>query len=484
MFHSIRGNAGARLPIGKPVGETGLSRMSAARPGRGAKKWSKAPEGMISHDVWTTALGLFAVVALVLANGFFVAAEFSLVAVRRSRVAELVNERRLNAKALQRATDHLDAHLAATQLGITISSLALGWVGEPALAHLIEPLFAWLPEKFAGIGAHTLAVVIAFVIITALHIVLGELAPKSLALQRSERTSLVIVRPLSLFLLIFRPAIMFLNGLGNGVLRLMGLKPGTGEENLPSPAELSLLVSASHEAGLLHEAQEDAVGRILAIGERRIREIVTPRNEVDWVDLDDTPEERVEAIRACRHEQIVVSRGQIDDVVGVLRKQDLLDQFLDGKPLDVEAATREPIVVHEGLAILKVLELFQTKPVRMAIVVDEYGSLEGIVTQTDLLEAMAGEIPEPGEEKMVVERTDGSLLIDGMMPAVEAFDRLGFSEKPRTEDFSTLAGFIITQLGHIPTVGDSVDSEGWRLEVVGMDGRRIDKVLAQRIEEA
>lgn len=401
---------------------------------------------------------------------------------RRSRVAELVNERRLNAAALQRATDRLDAHLAATQLGITISSLALGWVGEPALAHLIEPLFAWLPEKFAGIGAHTLAVAIAFVVITALHIVLGELAPKSLALQRSERTALAIVRPLSLFLLIFRPAIMFLNGLGNGVLRLMGLQPGSGEENLPSPAELSLLVTASQEAGFLHEAQEDAVARILALGDRRIREIVTPRNEVDWVDLDDEQEDIVKAIRECRHEQIVVSRGQIDDVVGVLRKQDLLDQFLDGRPLKVEAAMREPIVVHEGLAILKVLEAFRTKPVRMAIVVDEYGSLEGIVTQTDLLEAMAGEIPEPGEEAMVIEREDGSLLMDGMMPAGEAFDRLGFSERPRSGEFSTLAGFVIVELGHIPAEGDAIEAQGWRLEVIDMDGRRIDKLLVQRVQ--
>ena len=435
----------------------------------------------IPDDIWSTALGLFAVLALVLANGFFVAAEFSLVAVRRSRVAELVNERRLNATALQRATNSLDAHLAATQLGITISSLALGWVGEPALAHLVEPLFSWLPEKAAGLGAHTLAVALAFVIITALHIVLGELAPKSLALQRSERTALAIVRPLTLFLLIFRPAILFLNGLGNGVLRLMGLRPGTGEENLPSPAELSLLVSASQEAGLLHQAQEDAVARVLAIGERRIREIVTPRNEVDWIDLDDEQDEIVAAIRACRHEQLVVSRGQIDDVVGVLRKQDLLDQLLDGAPLRVEAAMREPIVVHEGLPILKVLEMFQTKPVRMAIVVDEYGSLEGIVTQTDLLEAMAGEIPEPGDARMVIERDDGSLLIDGKMPAGEAFERLGFSERPRTGDFSTLAGFVIVRLGRIPTEGESIETEGWRLEVVDMDGRRIDKLLAQRL---
>lgn len=441
-------------------------------------------EGTISDGIWSSALGLLAVIALVFANGFFVAAEFSLVAVRRSRVAELVNEGRLNARALQRATDRLDAHLAATQLGITLSSLALGWVGEPALAHLFEPMFHWLPAAAAGVTAHTLAVIAAFVIITTLHIVLGELAPKSLALQRSERTALVIVRPLTLFLTVFGPAIHLLNGLGNGVLRLLGLRPGEGEGHLPSPAELSLLVTASHEAGLLHEAQEDAVARILAIGERRIREIMTPRNEVDWVDLDDPQEARIEAVRSCRHEQIVVSRAQIDDVVGVLRKQDLLDQFLDGKPLDVKAATREPIVVHEGLAILKVLEMFQTKPVRMAIVVDEYGSLEGIVTQTDLLEAMAGEIPEPGEERMVVEREDGSLLIDGMMSAGEAFDRLGFTEKPRSDDFSTLAGFFIVQLGRIPTEGDAIEAQGWRIEVVDMDGRRIDKVLATRLADA
>ena len=482
---------GFRVPLRGP-GMTGVTRPPPGHPHfppahdalsnerRRERRWPWRTT--ISEDSWSTALGLVAVLALVLANGFFVAAEFSLVAIRRSRIAELVNEKRMNATALQRATDSLDAHLAATQLGITISSLALGWVGEPALAHLVEPLFAFLPQNFAGYGAHTLAVAVAFIIITALHIVLGELAPKSLALQRSERTALAIVRPLSLFLLVFRPAILFLNGLGNGVLKLMGLQPGTGEENLPSPAELSLLVTRSQEAGLLHEAQEDAVARILAIGGRRIREIVTPRGEVDWIDLDDDQDEIIRAVRECRHEQIVVSRGQIDDVAGVLRKQDLLDQLLDGKPLKVEAAMREPIVVHEGLAILKVLEAFRTKPVRMAIVVDEYGSLEGIVTQTDLLEAMAGEIPEPGEDRMVVERGDGSLLIDGMMPASEAFERLGFSEKPAREDYSTLAGYVVTQLGRIPSEGDAIEAEGWRLEVIDMDGRRVDKLLAARVE--
>jgi putative hemolysin len=167
----------------------------------------------------------------------------------------------------------------------------------------------------------------------------------------------------------------------------------------------------------------------------------------------------------------------------VLRKQDVLNQLLDGAPITLDAIIREPIVVHEGMPILRVLETFKAKPVRMAIVVDEYGDLEGIVTQTDLLEAIAGDIPDTDdEEPMVVERQDGSLLIDGMMPAVDAFDRLGFTDRPDTDDFSTLAGFVIFQLGRIPTAGDGFERNGWRFEVVDMDGRRVDKVLAERVE--
>ena len=427
-------------------------------------------ETTISDQAWATGLGLVAVLVLVLANGFFVAAEFALVSVRRSRVSELVTERRTNATALQRATDQLDAHLAATQLGITISSLALGWVGEPALA--------WLPSSVSVVAAHTIAVAISFIIITALHIVLGELAPKSLALQRSERTALAVVRPLSLFLFVFRPAILFLNGLGNGVVRLCGLKAGHGEGALHSTAELNLLIQASQEAGLIREAQQEAVERIFSIGERKVRDIITPRHEVEWVDADDDREAILKAVRDCDHAQIVVSRSQVDEIVGVVRKQDLLNQVLDGHAIDVMAATQPPIVVHESLSILAVLEIFQAQPVRMAIVVDEYGSLEGIVTQTDLLEAIAGDIPEIGDEPAVVEREDGSLLIDGMMPAGQAFERLAFSERPDTENFATLAGFVIFQLGRIPSAGDHFEAHGWRFEVVDMDGRRIDKVLA------
>jgi CBS domain containing-hemolysin-like protein len=437
---------------------------------------SGAGSGILIADL----LGIFAVLVLVAGNGFFVAAEFSLVAVRRSRVVELAASGRSNAAALQRALDNLDANLAATQLGITVSSLALGWVGEPALAHLIEPLVSAWPGPLATSASHAIAVAIAFVIITALHIVLGELAPKSLALQRTEATALRVVRPLGLFLFLLRPAILGLNGLGNLVLRAVGLKPGASEESLHSPEELKLLVRASQDAGILGDAQEEVMVRVLNIGGRRVGDIMTSRLEVEWIDADDDREDMLRTIRACRHEQLLVGRGNIDEPLGMIVKQELLDQALDGRPLDPLAIIRDPLVVPEGTRIFRLLEQFKQTPVRLAIVLDEYGSLEGIVTQTDLLEALAGSLPGvEGEESDIVERQDGSLLIDGMMAADDAFDRLGI-KTPADRDFHTIAGLALKQLAHLPVVGETFVYEGWRFEIVDMDGRRIDKLLAQR----
>ena len=426
----------------------------------------------------TDILGILAVLVLVAANGFFVAAEFSMVAVRRSRVTQLVADGRRNAKALERAISQLDANLAACQLGITISSLGLGWIGEPALARLIEPLLAGVLGDFALAGAHVIAVAVAFIIITALHIVLGELMPKSLALQRSERTALAVVRPLWLFRVLLWPAIVTLNGLGNWLLKLCGLRPGTVEDALHSPEELKLLIAASQEAGLLQRAQQELVERVLSIGNRHITDIMTPRVDIEWIDVEDSQEEILNTVRECRHEQLLVGKGGIDEPLGMVLKKDLLDQMLKGGTIDVMAVIKQPIALPEPMPIFRVLEQFKRAPVRLATILDEYGVLQGIVTQTDLLEAIAGELPEvEGEEPGIVERDDGSLLIDGMMSAPDAFDRLGFKERPEG-DFHTVAGFALSALGHLPDAGESFDYEGWRFEIVDLDGRRIDKVLA------
>ena len=429
---------------------------------------------------WVDVLGILSVLILVAANGFFVAAEFSLVAVRKSRVTELVAAGRMNATVLQRALDNLDSNLAATQLGITISSLALGWIGEPALAHLIVPLLGWLPEGLMSFGSHAIAVAIAFIIITTLHIVLGELAPKSLALQRSEVTALWIVRPLGLFLFLLRPAIVTLNGLGNLVLRACGLRPGAAEGALHSPDELKLLVQASQEAGIFERAQQEVLVRALNIGDLRVANIMTPRHEIEWIDAEETREDMIRIIRACRHEQLLVGRGSIDEPLGMVLKKDLLDQFLDGQPLDPIAVIREPVIVHEATSAVKILELFKRSPLRLATIVDEYGSLQGIVTQTDLLEAIAGALPATeGEDPDVTVREDGSLLIDGMMPAREALSHLGIRQQSAEGDFHTVAGFALFQLGHLPDVGESFVFDGWRFEIVDLDGRRIDKLLVR-----
>jgi CBS domain containing-hemolysin-like protein len=266
---------------------------------------------------------------------------------------------------------------------------------------------------------------------------------------------------------------------------LCGLRPGTAEEALHSPEELKLLIAASQEGGLLQPAQQELVERVLSIGNRRITDIMTPRVDIEWIEVEDSPEETLKTIRDCRHEQLLVGKGGIDEPLGMVLKKDMLDQVLDGKKLDVMAALRQPIAIPEPMTIFRVLEQFKRAPVRLATVLDEYGVLQGIVTQTDLLEAIAGELPDvEGEEPGIIERADRSLLIDGMMSAPDAFDQLGFKERPEG-DFHTVAGFALATLGHLPGVGESFNYEGWHFEIVDLDGRRIDKVLAipPRIEE-
>ncbi|HEY1392309.1 MAG TPA: hemolysin family protein, partial [Methylibium sp.] len=263
--------------------------------------------------------------------------------------------------------------------------------------------------------------------------------------------------------------------------QVLRTEPGAGEGSLHSPEELKLLVQESREAGILRQAQQEVVARVLDIGDRRIADIMTARPQIEWIDTQDDHANKLRAIRECRHDQLVVARGSLDEPLGIVLKKDLLDQLLDGLALEPMKALREPLIVHEGASVFGVLEQFKRAPVRMAIVVDEYGNVEGVVTQTDLLEAMAGDLPESeGEEPDIVESEDGSLLIDGLTPAHAAFERLGVREADVQGKVHTIAGFALAQLGHLPRTGETFTFEDWRLEVVDMDGRRIDKLLARR----
>ncbi len=418
---------------------------------------------------------LLAVLGLVGANGFFVASEFALVGIRRSRVEELAAEGHKTARLLGRAIDNLDANLAATQLGVTISSLALGWIGEPALGRLVEVGMSRLHVEAGEAVVHTIAASLAFAVITIFHIVLGELAPKSLALQQPERTAMFVVRPLALFRGAFKPVIFVLNALGNAVLRLIGLESGQGEQQLHSTAELKLLVAASKDAGLVESTQQEVVERAFNMADARVHTIMTPRLEVEWIDADSPPETFLRAIRNCPHEQVVVAKGALDQFVGVLRKRDLLDAHLEGQVLDPLKSLLEPLIVPDQATVLQVFESFKRRPVQMALVIDEYGVVQGLVTQIDLLQAIVGDIS--GEEKsLVARREDGSFLADGTTPVDKAFRELGITDVDSESDYHTLAGFALWHFQHVPAAGEHFDFGDWRFEVVDMDRHRIDKL--------
>lgn len=431
---------------------------------------------------------LFAVILLVLANGFFVATEFALVAVRRSRVEQLIEARHPRARHLERALNNLDAYLAATQLGVTMSSLGLGWIGEPALAHLFEPMFQRvLPDSLAQVGAHTLSVAIAFSIITALHIVLGELAPKSLALQRPEGTALFTIQLLEWYLAIFRPVILSLNHLGNIVLRSLGLQAGSGEELVHSPEEIRFLVAASRQAGLVGAIEEDVVGRVFALGDRRISAFMTPRREIDWLDLEDSIPTLQKTIIATPHSHLPLCQGSIDDMLGLISTRQFLATSLEGPltTVGLKQLLNPPFYIPESTRAVLALEQMRESGTHVAVVVDEYGAIQGLVTLTDILEAIVGDI-RSGDQPVASQMlrcTDDSWLLDGRL-AIDAFkDLFHLRDLPGGEgvEYQTVGGFVLSQLGYIPTVSESFQWNNLRIEVVAMDENRVDKVLVRPI---
>ncbi|MEH2424817.1 MAG: hemolysin family protein [Nostoc sp.] len=429
---------------------------------------------------WLTAGKLLSVLFLVIANGFFVAAEFALVALRRSRVEQLVAEAHPRAKALQRAVNNLDAYLAATQLGVTISSLGLGWLGEPAIAVLVEPAFHWLPKSLSQTSAHTLSALIAFTIITSLHIVLGELAPKSLALQRTERTAFAVINLLELYLAIFRPAVQALNSLGNFVLKLVGLEPGSSEELLHSTEELKLLVAASHEGGLLGEAEQDVVERVFSIGNRQVSAFMTPRTEMVWLDIDHPLSKIRSQVIESIHSFFPVGQQSLDNLLGIVQTKEFLAQN-PTQPIELQVLLKPLLYVPESMKALKLLELFKKSATHLALIVDEYGVTQGLVTITDIVEAIVGDIPTSEElaDPDVVQREDGSWLLDGLLPIDEFKEILDVRKllPGAGVNYQTLGGFVVNQLGHIPLVAERFEWAGLCFEVVSMDGNRVDKVL-------
>ncbi len=425
-----------------------------------------------------TAGGLLAVFVLILANGFFVAAEFSLVAVRRSRIDQLVAEGRGRAKAAQRAITHLDAYLAATQLGITMSSLALGWIGEPALAHIIEPLFGFLPPQAAFASSHAVAVAVAFAVITSLHIVLGELAPKSLALQRAEATALAVATPLELYLRLFRPAILLLNSLGNHVVRLFGLHPATGEETVHSMEELRILVSASRQAGILGEEAEDIVERAFAFDTITARQVMVPRVEIVAVPVEAAPRDVLARAIESHHTRLPVYEGSIDNVIGIVHIADLVASLEAGGAENVRQVMNPVLVVPELIPADQLLTRMRAERAQMVVLVDEFAGTAGLVTIHDLVERLVGPVLDVREvaDDAIERLPEGDALVGGLALVHDVSEQVGIELDEDEADTNTIGGYVVSRLGRIPEPGEELDVDGYRLRIMSMDGRRIDKL--------
>jgi putative hemolysin len=436
-------------------------------------------------DLFETGLGLVAVVVLVFLNGFFVATEFSLVSIRRTRIDELVATGHRGAAVVQKALQQLDPYIAATQLGITMASLALGWIGEPALAHLIEPALGFLPHDLATTTAHTIAVSIAFAIITALHIVLGELAPKSIALQRPESTALWVIRPTALFLKIFWPFIAVMNGAGNMVVRAFGLRPASEHATVHSSAELRLLVKQSGEAGVLDAEEQEMLINVFAFAERPAYQAMRARTEVVTIDHDASIGAFVGLLAETGHTRFpVIGPHGIDDVQGIISAKDLFVVQHNG-PIDHDAPiallVRPAFFTPASKRIGDLLQEMRTKQIRMAIIVDEYGGMDGIVTMEDLVEEIIGDLTDEGEAdphamQTIDERTS---IVEGQVRVADANAELHL-DLP-SGDYETVAGFVLTHLGRLPDPGDSVFHQGVHLTVLEMQGPRIKRIKVRRI---
>jgi len=415
---------------------------------------------------------LLLVLLLVLLNAFFVAAEFALVAVRRSRIDQMAAEGDSSAKVVQRALRQLDRYISGTQLGITLASLALGWIGEPAIAVLVDRVLHLVGIEPATGAVHTGAgIAVAFLVITFLHIVLGELAPKSIALARPETVSRWVVRPLMLFSRIMSPFIGMLNGTANRLLRMLGVEPVSEGGHVHSPEELRLLVMQARAHGTLDESDSAMLAGVFDFHNKKALDVMRPRTDMIAIAEDVELDELIATLRRERYSRYPVYRDTPDDIVGVFLAKDF---WLDEHPeaFSLRDHLREPLFVPATRAAERVLDDLRRTRAHLAVVLDEYGGTAGIVTMEDLVEEVVGDIADEYDPL-----SRDALLFDGVLELAGSMSLVDVRSDHRLPipegDWSTLGGYAFAMLGRLPKVGDRVTYPGGELEIVAMDGRRV-----------
>lgn len=437
-------------------------------------------------------LQIFGILCLIGVNAFFAAVEFSLVAVRHSRVRQLIEHGDERAKVVESLLADMGTVVSGVQVGITVTGLALGYFGEVTLAQVFAPLLAWIPGRYAALATHASALAAAFLLLTILQVVLGELVPKSLSLAHAERIALLIARPFRWFLRAFRWAIMLLDGVAGGFVSALGVKMPHGHTTVRSPEELRILVEQAGERGVLEPAEQRFIHGAMNLGQVEVREIMVPRPDMHALPSNAALEDVLKMFAVTQRSRLPVYEGTLDHVLGFVHIKDIIWVLLDRTrraddthppaEFSLRHVIREVIIVPETKPAIELLLEFRAKRTGLAMVVDEFGTILGLVTLEDILEEMVGEIHD---EFDVVERplplADGSMIFDASLKVRDLGSQFQI-ELPDDSAYETLAGFVLSHLGFLPRGGESFEAHGYRFTIVEMDRRRIARVKIKRIE--
>ncbi len=428
-------------------------------------------------------LNLFLALVLVALNAFFVAAEFALVRIRESRLVQLEQEGSVRARMVHDALRDLDAYLSVCQVGITVASLGLGWVGEPAVSHLIAPAMGAVgitSERVVSI----IAVALGFAVITYAHLVFGEQAPKYFSIQRAEGVSLWISRPLKVFMFLFRPMVWLVNASTNFVLRPWGIRLGE-EMEAHSEEELRIMISSAVSSGELEPEEHEYLNNVFDFGDKVAREIMVPRPDIEALPADAPLPELAEKAAFGRYTRYPVYEEDLDHILGAVHVKDLFRAAKEElEDFDIRPLIRDCLVVPENKPIEQILREFQQRKLQMAIVIDEWGSVEGLITIEDVLEEIVGEIQDEFDEgeATIEEIGDGVYAVDGRIPITEVNEY--FSLDLPHEDFDTIGGFVLGALGRPPEPDDTVEADGVSLHVKSVDGPRVSMLTVRRDTDA
>lgn len=423
---------------------------------------------------------LIVVIFLVLANAFFVAAEFAIVKVRTTQIQPLA-EKNNRAKIAIKVISHLDEYLSATQLGITMTSLGLGWIGEPVTAKILEPVF-FLFNISNPQTVHAISLTVGFLVITFLHIIIGELAPKNLAIRYSKATTLFVAMPLNLFFLVFKPLIWLLNNAANLILKSIGIKPVTELERFHSEEELRLLISEGRKSGAIDQTEHQLIEKIFEFNDKQAKEIMVPRNHMIAIDIDDPREKIFQFVTEEGYSRLPVYKETIDNIIGVIYTKDLISAAEHRELITLQDIIRPAYFVNATKQIGHLMKDMQRKKVHMAIVIDEFGGVEGLITMEDILEEIVGEIQDEydNETQEVVSDKSGVYLINPII-SIEDFNKKFKVNIPEDTDYQTISGFLQKVTGHIPDIYERIDYRGLSFIITQKSGNRIMQIRVQKI---